>query len=332
MRGRGLYPLRVRPDWLRRVGSSPTAPTNLFEPQRVTSVVRIAFMSDLHWELWPTPKRRAVADRGPVPAPFGPHGPSLKGLRERCDVLVIAGDFDVGPRGASALIAASHYLDVSVIYVPGNHEFYGHKVYKVLRELRLALEGTRVHLLNRSELIMVVRGRAVRFLGTTLWTDFAVHGEERIGRCLAAAYIGKNDYRRITVGPDDTGYANWRRLLPRDTLEFHHRDRKWLRDRLRQSFAGPTVVVTHMAPSIRSVPPEDAAEPIGATNASDLEGFIEETKPYLWIHGHTHMSSDYVIGRTRVICNPYGYWGEELNKAFESDRVIDLEDFPRREI
>lgn len=293
--------------------------------------MRVAFMSDLHREFWPTPKRRAVVDRAPVPAPFGPHGPGLEGLRGRCDVLVIAGDFDVGPRGAPALIAASDYLGVPLVMVCGNHEFYGHKVYKVLRELRAALDGTRVHLLNRSELILVVRGYAVRFLGTTLWTDFALYGETRIERCLAAAAISKNDYRRITVGPDDIGHAVWRRLVPRDTLGFHHRDRKWLRDRLGQRFAGPTVVVTHMAPSIRSVPPEDAAEPIGATNASDLEGFIEETKPDLWIHGHTHSSADYAIGSTRVVCNPFGYWGEELNPTFECDRVVNLAVAPKQE-
>ncbi len=285
--------------------------------------MRIGPMSDLHREFWPKPKRRRMEAPVPGASPWS-HGPDLSRLRGLIDVLVIPGDFDPGKDAAASLVAASDYLDVPVVFVPGNHEFYGRKIYKVLREMRLALAGTRVHLLDRDELILVVGGQAVRFLGTTLWTDFAIHGEARIGRCLAAASIGKNDYRYITVGPEDTGHANWRKLLPRDTLGFHHRDRRWLRDRLEQSFPGPTVVVTHMAPSIRSVPPEDAAEPIGATNASDLEAFIEETKPDLWLHGHTHMSSDYAIGRTRVVCNPYGYWGEEVNPVFRNDLVLEV--------
>lgn len=295
--------------------------------------MRIAFMSDLHREFWPAPKRRAAADHAPAPAPFGPHGPDLSLLRGRCDALVIAGDFDVGTRGAPALVAASHYLDVPVLLVPGNHEFFGGKIYKVLRELRAALAGTRVHLLDRDEIVLSKDGLSLRFLGTTLWTDFALNAsgtgidgarERDIELAMDIAGSRRNDFKRITVGPEDIGRAVYRRLIPRDTLGFHVRDRRWLRDRLAEPFDGRTVVVTHMAPSARSVPGAIRGDWIAAGDASNLEDLIEEMKPDFWIHGHTHISSDYAIASTRVVSNPFGYWGHELNPDFAVDRVVDL--------
>lgn len=288
-------------------------------------------MSDLHREFWPKTKQDPKPSE--PQAPFFPHGPNLTSLRGRCDVQVIAGDFDVGTRGAPALIAASHYLDVPVLLVPGNHEFYGGKVYKVLRELRAALAGTRVHLLDRDEIVLSKDGLALRFLGTTLWTDFALYAggtgidgaaERDIELAMDIAGSRRNDFKRITVGPEDIGRAVYRRLIPRDTLGFHVRDRSWLRDRLAEPFDGRTVVVTHMAPSARSVPEAIRGDWIAAGDASNLEGLIEEKKPDLWVHGHTHSSSSYAIGSTRVVSNPFGYWGHELNPDFAVDRVVDL--------
>lgn len=282
--------------------------------------MRIALMSDLHREFHPARGREPAAVAAPASAPFGPHGPDLAGLRGRCDLLAVPGDLAVGSRGAEALIAASEYLDVPVIYVPGNHEFYGQRIGKAIRQLRDRLAGTRVHLLDRGQIEI----GGVRFLGATLWTDFALFGADKADLAMDLARGRKNDFRRITVGPDDIGHEVYRRLLPRDTRGFHLRDLRWLRERLAQPFAGETVVMTHMAPSIMSVPAEDRADLIASTYASPLEGFIEEMQPAAWLHGHTHISSDYAIGRTRVVCNPFGYWGEELNPGFQADLVVEI--------
>lgn len=301
--------------------------------------MRIALMSDLHREFHPAGGRGSTAAVAPASAPFGLHGPDLSSLRGCCDLLAVPGDLDTGTKSAEALVAASEYLDVPVIYVPGNHEFYGQRIGKAIRQLRARLAGTRVHLLDRDELVLCrgCDGRwnpssalaaentdAVRILGCTLWTDFALLGADKVDLAMDLARGRKNDFRRINVGPDDIGREVYRKLLPRDTRGFHLRDLRWLRDRLAEPFAGETVVVTHMAPSIMSVPPEIRADLIASTYASPLEGFIEETQPAAWLHGHTHMSSDYAIGRTPVACNPFGYWGVELNPGFQPDLVVEI--------
>lgn len=287
--------------------------------------MRIGLMSDLHREFHPAPPRGSPRD-AVGHEPFGPHGISLASLRGRCDVLVIPGDFDTGAKGAEALIAASEYLGVPIVYVPGNHEFYGQKIYKALRVLRARLAGSAVHLLDRGVATFTAGGVSARFLGATLWTDFALFGADKSELHMGLAQDRKNDFRRITVGPEDVGRPIYRRLLPRDTLGFHLRDLRWLRDRLEEPFDGRTVVVTHMAPSSRSVPPDIRGDHVATGDASNLEGFIEEMQPDAWLHGHTHMSSDYRIGRTRVVCNPYGYWGHEMNPDFRPDLAIELDE------
>jgi Icc-related predicted phosphoesterase len=82
--------------------------------------------------------------------------------------------------------------------------------------------------------------------------------------------------------------------------------------------------MTHHAPSRRSVSAAFSADPISAAYASDLEPLIERMQPQLWVHGHIHSSSDYLIGATRVICNPRGYVPMQLNSDFDPALVIEL--------
>lgn len=113
-------------------------------------------------------------------------------------------------------------------------------------------------------------------------------------------------------------------MTPSDTHGFHIRDRNWLDGKFEEPFDGEAVVVTHMAPSMQSVPERYKKDPLSAAFASNLDALIERTRPGLWIHGHTHDSFDYRIGRTRVMCNPYGYYGRELNPDFREDLVAEI--------
>ena len=92
----------------------------------------------------------------------------------------------------------------------------------------------------------------------------------------------------------------------------------------RNAFPGPTVVVTHHAPSALSNPPQFAGSPISGAFYSNLDELIEDTKPTLWIHGHVHDSCDYVIGETRVVCNPFGYEGIETNVDWDPRAMVEL--------
>jgi Icc-related predicted phosphoesterase len=82
-------------------------------------------------------------------------------------------------------------------------------------------------------------------------------------------------------------------------------------------------VISHHAPSIRSIPDEYHNDLIYASFASNLENFIRETKPDFWIHGHVHEASDYFINQTRIICNPKGYPGEEV-KGYLDNFIVEI--------
>ena len=86
----------------------------------------------------------------------------------------------------------------------------------------------------------------------------------------------------------------------------------------------PLIVVTHHSPSFCSVPARFTRDPLSAAYSSHLDGLVERSGAALWVHGHTHDSFDYKIGGTRVICNPRGYFGRELNRNFNPQFVIEI--------
>jgi Icc-related predicted phosphoesterase len=161
---------------------------------------------------------------------------------------------------------------------------------------------------------------SVRFLGTTLWTDFALFGRERQEESMSAAGAAMTDYRRIRLQS-----AGYRKLRPSDTLLMHEQQKAWLSKKFEEPFSGPTVVVTHMAPSKKSVSSKYEHDLVSAAYASNLDELVPRAD--LWIHGHMHESFDYRIGKTRVVCNPFGYAsksGDAENSAFNSNFIIDI--------
>lgn len=235
------------------------------------------------------------------------------------DVVVLAGDIHLGSRALPWI--AAYFGDRPVIYVPGNHEFYRGVHDRVLRDLRAsasALPG--LHVLDMD----AVEIGNVEFLGTTLWTDFALYGddESRLRTALADASAGMSDFRGL-VRIDERGIE--RPLRPVDTLRWHVASRAWLEGRLARPPAGKRVVVTHHLPSARSVPEKYRDDPLSPAFASHLDALGESAD--LWIHGHTHDNFDYRIGRCRVVCNPRGYvvpGRPPENPRFDPGFVVEL--------
>ena len=93
---------------------------------------------------------------------------------------------------------------------------------------------------------------------------------------------------------------------------------------LNEPFAGKTVVITHHAPSEKSVHPRYANNLLTPAFASDLEDLMEGDRVALWIHGHTHDVFDYEVYGTRVVCNPRGYLPYEAKNKFNPEWVIEL--------
>ena len=162
----------------------------------------------------------------------------------------------------------------------------------------------------------------VRFLGCTLWSDHRLYrdAEER-ERGLNMAKEVLYDFSRISMGPDDN-----RNFSPEAAAGICVRSLAWLEEQFALAWDGPTVVVTHFAPSRMSIHPRFADSPINACFISDLSEQIARWQPDLWFHGHTHNSFDYHLGKTRVVCNPRGYApaGNIENPEFDPQLVIEL--------
>ena len=217
---------------------------------------------------------------------------------DEADVIVLAGDIWKKDHGLHW--ARSTWTEKPIVYVPGNHEFYGVDRRITLERIRTAAKELDIHLLDNDEVII----DGLRFLGCTLWTDFVL--------------FGVNDFRLILDGEG--------LFTAKQSAELHGESVKWLEFKLKESFGGKTVVITHQAPSLESVVPKYKDDLLSACFASNLEhlmGFSE-----LWIHGHMHDSLDYEINGTRVICNPRGYCRDGYkneNANFNPALIVDLD-------
>jgi predicted phosphodiesterase len=259
--------------------------------------MRCLVLSDLHRELWRE------------------NAPPIEPSVSRPDAVVLAGDIDKG--GRAVAWAAEKFAGIPVLYVAGNHEAYGMTLEDAELEIKQAtLQHMNVHFLNCDEIMI----GNVRFLGCTLWTDFCLFGKSKRWGAMIDAREAMNDYKRIRRKSD------YRKLHPSDTSRLHAQHRAWLRHRLEQpTTARATVVITHMAPSMRSVAEEYANDPVSAAFASNLDGLVEMCD--LYVHGHMHNHFDYRIGRGRVVCNPCGYPqndGTYENVDFDPNLIIEV--------
>lgn len=259
--------------------------------------MRILISSDLHLEVW---RERA---------------PGFDTSIIRPDVVILAGD--IHTRSRAPAWAAKKFPSIPVLYIAGNHEFYGEAIEKARKAIhRECKMYPNVHYLDCDELVI----DGIRFLGATLWTDFSLFGLHRRSNSMSNARLFSNDYQRIKVEVE-----GFRKLHPIDTAGFHAKQKNWLEQKLDESFSGHTVVVTHMAPSMRSIPSIYAADPVSAAFASNLDDLV--AKADIWVHGHTHSSVDYYIGKCRVVANPLGYLmrnGMPENVDFDKSFIVDL--------
>lgn len=216
------------------------------------------------------------------------------------DGVVLAGDIDRGTAGVTWAGQEAGRLGRPVLYVPGNHEYY-RQDHDALR-VALRAEAARwpdLHLLDNDGVVI----QGVRFLGTTLWTDYRVWPQD-VRRNQEAARQGLNDHHLIARGG--------RLFTPQDALALHETARRFLETELARPFAGPTVVITHHGPSRLCRHPDYSDSPLSAAFYSDLSALIRAYASALWVFGHTHAPLDTQIGATRLYSNPVGYPSETL--------------------
>lgn len=240
----------------------------------------IQFFSDIHLEF------------GPVEIPDTP-----------ADVIVAAGDIGLGVQGLEWLKT----LPKPVVYVAGNHEYYGDDQKDVLLRLRINAKGSNVHFLEQDE----VEIGDVRFLGCTLWTSLG-QTENELRTELARVV---SDFRKIRIGEESLSVERY--------IELHENASRWLISQLEQPHAGKTVVVTHHAPTPWSW--KDTGTSVKRyAYCNDLKELLHTYEIDAWIHGHTHWVSDYRCAGARIVCNPRGYAPDRLVEGFDGDRLLYL--------
>lgn len=226
-------------------------------------------------------------------------------------ITLLAGDIGVG-KDAVGFISSAFSGDV--VYVPGNHEYYGGIIQDVDDELASAARVAGIHFLQCGEVVL----HGVRILGCTMWTDFMLTGGRFVSSAMNDVRRRISDYKMIrTRGLNGTSHP----LTPEDILDLHRQHVWWLTRKISEPFNGKTVVVTHHAPSSRSWPSDKPMDSIACAYASRLDRLMGPGVD-LWVHGHTHVQLDYKVNGTRVVCNPRGYSPKALNKDFVNNMVI----------
>jgi predicted phosphodiesterase len=201
-----------------------------------------------------------------------------------------------------------------VIYVMGNHEYYHSDFATALGEMRRKLAHLpNLYIMERD--VKVIGD--VTFIGGTLWTDMNNHDSLTLYHMRTMM----NDFRVITNSTTPVHFKTQEgefktrvgKFSPEDAVEEHVKMKQYIQSVVQGNHDTKYVVVGHHSPSRRSTHEMYANDTImNGGYSSDLDEFIaDHPQIRLWTHGHTHHVFDYVIGETRVVCNPRGYIGHE---------------------
>lgn len=227
-------------------------------------------------------------------------------IRVDTDVVILAGDIGVGTQGVQW---AKETFDIPVIYVPGNHEYHDSAFTMAdhIKMMKQVADGSNVTILDNE----VIEHAGVRFIGSTMWADLT-----KVGAVLHC------DYDNISVKHTEGLVPEYFSIEVQQRL--FERNREWLKRELVKPFTGKTVVITHHAPSWKSLHGQYVGNPWNPCFISNLENLMNGV--YVWVHGHTHSNFDYIVEEnTRVVCNPRGYpsyWGGWENPEFNSAKII----------
>jgi predicted phosphohydrolase len=252
------------------------------------------YASDLHLEF---PENRQWLRQHPLQGAGG--------------VLLLAGDvmpFHTLPKHKDMLKLWADQYD-QVLWLPGNHEYYGSDILQRSGTLDEALAGN-VRLVNDTTVYMP----GLRILCTTLWTRIGQLNETWVRQSV-------NDYHQIRHGNA--------LLLPAHTTRLHQTSLQWLTTELAKPFAGATVVATHHVPTLLHYPAQYKGDPLNEAFAVELHELIANCGAAAWIYGHHHRNTPpFTIGATRMLTNQLGYVRLGEDSGFEGDRRIGLDPMP----
>jgi Icc-related predicted phosphoesterase len=204
-----------------------------------------------------------------------------------CEVRVLAGDIGRGWMLGAFLreLLAKTNRRVKTLYIPGNHEHWGRGANKYIEDAssELGIEYENFHPFDKAYALEI---EGYRFIGCVGW-PLNIHDLD-----------STNDSDQIE-----------------DLIPAHHRRAYEDREHLYKLVDDRSIVITHYLPHSKSIH-RDYALCNNRGFLSNYSDLIEERSPVMWLHGHTHKACDYVVGNTRVVCNPHGYPGETTGFSF----------------
>jgi len=236
---------------------------------------------------------------------------------EGADALILSGDICVATHLGNKDDADKRSREIhdffemccneydNVIYIVGNHEHYNGDFQRTIPHLKEHLSYLdNLHILDKS----VVTINDVTFIGGTLWTDM----NKEDPSTLYSIRNMMNDFIKVFNGEiDNRGkpYKVVNRLTPDDVVADHKAMLEYIHSVVDGKHDRKFVVVGHHAPSKLSTNPKYQDEYImNGAYSSDLSEFIlDHPQIKMWTHGHMHDPFDYLMGSTRVVCNPRGY-------------------------
>ncbi len=231
------------------------------------------------------------------------------------EVIILAGDIDTGTSGAEWAILESERLAKPILYVLGNHEFYGYEYWSIKEKVLRLCEGTQVFCLDSDVFTL----GDVRFIGTTLWTNYKANIQ--VPQDLAMFNVDKllTDHRRIKIKSGDSDV----RFKPEHALAIHSKELRWLETQIAQSTDAKTVVITHHGPHAVCQHPDFPLNEMTPAFYSNLDDLIESSDVDSWVFGHTHANVDEMIFDTRIVSNQAGYPGENVSN-FDACFTIEI--------
>ena len=249
--------------------------------------------------------------------------------QDDCNVLILAGDIllgdylklsddsDYGQRFRAFIDRCANDFE-HVLYIAGNHEFYGGDFIYTLKTIRdVCDQYTNFHFMENDTVTI----DGIVFIGSTLWTDL----NNRDPLTIHAIGGMMRDYDRIR-----NSAAGYHKLKPTDTLTRHDRSYQYIKTVVaNHDDDAKIVVVTHHSPSFQSCHEMYKNESLlnGAFHNELSDYVVDQPKIKFWVHGHTHNYCDYMIGDTRVVCNPRGYesYRGKENTGWNPNLILEIQ-------
>lgn len=265
--------------------------------------MKVVYWSDLHCETYPS---FMPFDYDEVPT---------------ADVLILAGDIGIISEPQTIITILQRVQDKfdHILLVAGNHEYW-RGIYDptLLVDMIHQFElSDKVHVFTKDARTFVLDN--VTFIGATLWTDYDRNNP-------VTKLIAKNSMVDFVVtgivDVDHNERPYTRFLRPEDIYDIHKQELEEIYHEIdnAHSIGNQVVVMTHHAPSHRSVPERFKGDSLNGAFVSELQTYGAD----FWIHGHIHNSFDYVNeDGTRILANPCGY-NQDLNLDFVLDKYITI--------